>query len=192
MRQLVAVLALVLGGCAWAGMPAVAANPPPSGAVVVVQADLHATVETIDMATREVLLRGDDGGLETVVVGPAARNLGQVKPGDHVNMRLSMTALAQMAPASGAGPDVARADFGDRAPKGAMPGGVVGDAIRVRVTFNSYDPATKVVVYTLPSGTQVTQPVLAPAMQSFAAGLKPGDKVDLTFIRAVAIAVTPM
>jgi hypothetical protein len=192
MRQVAAAFLLALGVGAWVGPGAMAAGPQQTGAAVTAQADLHATVESVDMTTRQVLLRDESGKLETVTVGPEARNLGQVRPGDHVTVRLVMTALAEMAPAGGAGPDVAKADYVDRTPKGAMPGGVVGDAVRVRVTFNSYDPGTKTVTYTLPSGAQVIEPVRRPAMQSFASGLKAGDKVDLTFIRAIGISVTPM
>jgi len=43
-----------------------------------------ATVDKVDLSTREVTLKGVDGRLETVRVGPEARNLGQVKAGDVV------------------------------------------------------------------------------------------------------------
>ena len=40
------------------------------------------------MAPRHVLLRHEDGSLETVTVGPEVRNLAQVKPGNEAKPRV--------------------------------------------------------------------------------------------------------
>ena len=71
------------------------------GAAMLAQVPLHAEpvvisdlveakaiVESVDMKTRVVLLRGDGGELDTIVAGPDVRNLGQVHPGDHVVVSL--------------------------------------------------------------------------------------------------------
>jgi hypothetical protein len=191
MRHVFAALLIAAGVAAWAGSPAIAASQPaPKGAEVVIHAELHATVESVDLPARQVLLRDDAGKLETVKVGPEARNLGQVMPGDHVTVVLNLGVLAQLAPSNGAGPVIAQTEFAGRTPLGAKPGAGMGDALRVRVLFNSYDPKTKVVSFTLPSGEHATRELLAPDMQKFASGLKSGDKVDVTFVRVVGIAVT--
>ncbi|HVZ09128.1 hypothetical protein [Rhodopila sp.] len=150
-----------------------------------------ATIESVDMQTRHVLLRGDDGTLQTVTVGPQVQNLGQVKPGDRVSVRVRLGVLAQMAAPNDAAPPVGQADIVGRAAPGARPAGLVGEAFRVRVTFNSYDPKTRIAHITLPDGNQASGVLHTKTMQDFAAGLKAGDKVDVTFIRSVAIAVTP-
>jgi hypothetical protein len=191
MRHVIAALLTAMGVAAWAGSAALAApQPAPKGAEVFVRAELRATVESVDMTARQVLLRDEAGKLETVKIGPEARNLGQVMPGDHVTVALNLGVLAQLAPSDGTGPVVARAEFAGRTPPGAKPGGGVGDALRVRVLFHSYDPTTKIVTFTLPSGTTAARELLTPEMQTFASGLRSGDKVDVTFVRVVGIAVT--
>jgi len=45
---------------------------------------MSAEVVSVDMETREVVLKGQDGELHTITVGDYARNLGQVEPGDMV------------------------------------------------------------------------------------------------------------
>src|SRR4051794_12145508 len=177
-----------------AGLTLAAAGPsaaPEKEAAVGAQVTAKATVETVDMATRHVLLRAEDGSLQTVTVGPEVRNLAQVKPGDHVLVRVRLGVVAQIAPPHDDAPPVAAADIAGRAPEGARPAGLVGDAVRARVTFNSYDRRTKVVRFTLPDGVEKTGALQTKTMQDFAAGLKPGNKVDLTFIRSLAIAVEP-
>ena len=160
-------------------------------AAVGAQIETKAVVESVDMAKRHVLLRAQDGSLQTVTVGPDVRNLGQVKPGDNVLMRIRLGVVAQIASAKEDGPPVAQADVIGRAPEGDRPAGVVGEAVRVRVTFNSYDSKTKLVQFTLPTGEQKSTVLRTKTMQDFAAGLKAGNKVDLTFVRSFAIAVVP-
>ncbi len=163
----------------------------PKAAAVAAQVEAKAIVESIDQTTRHVLLRNEDGTLETVQVGPEVRNLPQVKAGDHVLIRIRLGVLAEMAPADGSGPPVAQANITGRTPAGSKPGALVGDAVRVRITFNSYDRKTKTVSFALPSGEQKSTVLRTKPMQDFAAGLKAGDKVDVTFARSFAVAVVP-
>jgi Cu/Ag efflux protein CusF len=190
MRHLVAAVS-VMAVATWMTSPAKAAKQSVQSASVSAQVDLHATVESVDVAKRKVLLRDDEGTLETVTIGSGARNFAQVKAGDHVTVRFNLSVLTHIAPANGAGAPVAAAEFAGRTPEGAKPGGLVGDAVRVRVMFESYDANSKTVALTLPSGTQMTRVLHTAEMQTFASGLKRGDKVDVTFVRAIVIAVTP-
>ena len=59
------------------------------------------------------------------------------------------------------------------------------------MTFIAYNPTTKMTRFTLPSGEQRSKVLQTKQMQDFAAGLKAGDKVDVTFARSLAIAVRP-
>ncbi|MFO1025043.1 MAG: hypothetical protein U1E70_07670 [Acetobacteraceae bacterium] len=160
-------------------------------AAVGAQIEGRATVESVDMATRHVLLRNADGALQTITVGPEVRNLAQVKAGDKVLVRLRLGVVAQIAPPNDDTPPVAAADAAGRAPAGDRPAGLVGEALRVRVTIDGYDRRTRVVRYTLPNGQKHQTVLHTKTMQDFAAGLKAGDKVDVTFIRSLAVAVEP-
>jgi hypothetical protein len=153
--------------------------------------EAKAVVESVDHATRTILLRGEDGDLLSMKAGPEVRNFAQVKPGDRVVARVRLGVMAEMTPPGASGAAVQQADVGGRATPGSKPGGFAGQAMRVRVTVNSYDPQTKTVAFTLPSGEQKTKALQAPSMQDFAAHLKPGDKVDVTFVRSIAVAVLP-
>lgn len=160
-------------------------------AAVGAQLEARATIESVDQATRHVLIRNEDGSLQTVTVGPEVRNLAQVKAGDKVLVRVRLGVVAQIAPPNDATPPVAALDATGRAPQGDRPAGLVGEALRVRVTFDSYDRRGKVARYTLPNGQKHSTVLKTKAMQDFAAGLKAGDKVDVTFIRSLAVAVVP-
>ncbi len=161
------------------------------GAAIGAQIDAKAVVESIDQSTRTVLLREENGDLETITVSPEVRNLAQVKAGDRVLTRIRLGVVAEMAPSDGSGEPVAKTDVAGRAQPGEKPGTFVRSAVRVRVTFDSYDPKTRTVDFTLPSGDQRTTVLRTKPMQDFAADLKNGDKVDVTFRRSVAVAVLP-
>jgi hypothetical protein len=186
MKHLGAASVLALGLLIGSGSPSDA-----KGAVVAAEIQEKAVVESIDVATRHVLLRAEDGKLETVTVSPEVRNLKQVKPGDQVELTIRLGIAAEMAPSDGSGPPVAALDVAARAQPGEKPGALVGQAVRVTVSFLAYDPKTKTVSFTLPTGEERSKVLQTKQMQEFAAGLKSGDKVDVTFARSLAISVRP-
>lgn len=186
MKHFAAASVLALGLFLGSGSPSHAA-----GAMTTAVIQEKAAVESVDMSTRQVLLRAQDGKLETIAVGPEVRNLAQVKPGDQVEFTIRLGIAAEMAPSNASGPPIAHLDVATRAQPGEKPAGFVGQAVRVRVTFVSYDPRTKTTTFTLPSGEQRSKVLETRQMQDFAAGLKAGDKVDVTFARSLAIAVRP-
>ena len=151
--------------------------------------EMRATVESIDQGSRTVLLREEDGSLATVKVSPNVRNLPQVKAGDTVVLQYGETLIAQ-AVASGApaGRPTAEA-MTARAPKGAMPGGLLQDAVTVRVTVTAIDLSHNMVSFTGPGGASHTVPVRHPDMQRLLRSLKVGDQVDVTYERALAVRV---
>ena len=57
------------------------------GALLTTQAELTATVEDIDYAKREAVLRGPAGNLQTVKVDPRVQNLESFKKGDEIVIR---------------------------------------------------------------------------------------------------------
>lgn len=179
-----ALLALGLGLWSWASADA-------QGVAIAQQIEAKAIVESIDQATRTILLRNEDGSLASVKAGSEVRNFAQVKPGDQVVVRVRLGVVAQMAPTNGAGAPVAETDLVGRTPAGDKPGAYVGETMRIRVTFLSYNPKTKTVDFTLSSGEQANRVLQTKPMQDFAAGLKPVDKVDLTFVKSIAVAVLP-
>ncbi|MDO9714278.1 hypothetical protein [Paracraurococcus lichenis] len=164
----------------------------PEGAVIDEVTEVRATVESVDLTTREVLLRGPEGGLMTVRVRPDVRRLNELKPGDQivaryadaVAVRMARPEEASMPPSVQAGSATAGAD--------RPPGAVVGGQTSAIVTIQEVDPVRSAVTFIGPAGVPRRVVVQDPAMRDFASGLKPGDRVNVTYSEAVAVSVEPM
>ena len=163
--------------------------PPPTNVAHTMQ--LVATVESVDMSTRQVLLRTPDGARATVVAGPAVRNLPQLKAGDRITITYQEAIAVQMAQPGSAPPDAA-AVGAERAVLGQLPGGAVRGVVTARVTVVSVAPDGTSVTFTGPSGVRHTADVRDPKMQSFVQHLKPGDQVDVGYANELAVRVEPM
>ncbi len=144
-----------------------------------------ATVEKIDMATREVTLKGDDGKLETVRVGPEARNLGQVNVGDNVTMKY-YRALAIFVGPAGEEPSITEMTEVQRAPLGAKPAGQVTSVVEAVATVEALDPAERTAIIRGPRGNVQT---LRVGDQVPLDKVKVGDRVVVRYTEAIAISV---
>jgi hypothetical protein len=180
-----AVSALVLSALA------ACQSPPPQPASVAHTKQLVATVESVDMSNRQVLLRTPDGARATVVAGPDVRNLPQVKAGDRVTITYQEAIAVRMA-ASGSAPPDAQVVAAERVAAGELPGGAAGGLVTARVTMVSAAPDGTSVVYTGPDGVGHTAEVRDPKMQAFVRQLKPGDQVDVGYVNELAVRVDPM
>ena len=172
----------VLGACQ---SPA----PPPTSVAHTMQ--LVATVESVDMSTRQVLLRTPDGARATVVAGPEVRNLPQLRAGDRVTITYQEAIAVEMAQPGSPPPDAA-ALVAERAALGQLPGGAVRGVVTARVTVVSAAPDGTSVTFIGPSGVRHTADVRDPKMQSFVQHLKPGDQVDVGYAEELAVRVEPM
>jgi hypothetical protein len=148
-----------------------------------------ATVESVDVPSRSVLLRREDNSFVTLKVGPEVRNLPQVKPGDRVTVEHTEAVAARMAVPGQ--PPVVAADADARRPAGARPGAASADVVRVVVTIDQVFSGGEMVSFTGPTGAKRTIPVRNPDMQAFARRLRPGQQVELTFVDIVAVRVDP-
>jgi Cu/Ag efflux protein CusF len=149
-----------------------------------------ATVEKIDMATRTVTLKGEDGRLETIKVGPEARNLGQVKVGDKVTFKYYEAVALFVAPtdpsAGQAQPSYAEVTSVERAPAGGKPGGVVTSMVEATAAIDALDRKKRTVTIRGPEGNVRTIKV---GDQVALDNVKAGDQVVLRFTEAMAISV---
>ena len=134
--------ALAAGLLAWAGAaPAARAQQQeqqqPGVAVTRTEA-LTGTVESVNLGSREVVLRDEGGRAVTVVAGPEARNLEQLRPGDRVSIEYRAALAAEMVRPGDAAPARRgarrrRARAGRRAPgRRPRPGGARAGADRRR------------------------------------------------------------
>ncbi len=86
-----------------------ACETPPEPASRELTLETTAVVQTIDMETRQVLLRTENGRMLTIIAGPEVRNLDQVEPGDRVKATYYESVAVQMATGQASGTAAAAA-----------------------------------------------------------------------------------
>jgi hypothetical protein len=162
----------------------------PQPAVVGSTVERTAIVESVNTTERSVLLRGEDGTLATLVLGPEARNFAQIRPGDRVVAAVTDAIAVSLARPDGRAA-VGSAVAASRTPEGARPGVRVTDAKRVRVRIEGIDLGRNSVAFTRPDGTRGEVRAQAPDMRRFLRTLSPGDEVDVVYIESVSLRVLP-
>jgi hypothetical protein len=164
---------------------------PPERAEVSDLDKITAKVTAIDLEHRLVTLMGPEGNEVTVEVSDAVRNLPQVRVGDDVTVSYYRGLAAEVTDAA-PGDETGTVDVAaGRAPAGARPGGVAGASVAAIVTIESVDKKRNTVSFRGADGLVRVIDVKRPEMQKFIAGLKPGDKVRVTYTEAVAVSVLP-
>jgi len=174
--------ALVLAACA---------APPPKPVTRDSLVQKTATVESINLPSRLVTLRGEEGGGFTVVVDPSVKNLDQVKVGDKLVVSY-YEGLAAEVKKPGEGVEGVETEVSAvKAPPGSKPGGGAGVTMRTTVTIESVDTSFNTVTFKRSDGMSRTVAIQTPEGQKFARGLKKGDQVEITYTEAVAMEVKP-
>lgn len=147
---------------------------------------ISATVEAIDLAKRQVTLRGPDGKLVTLQVSEAARNLGQVEIGDIVETEY-YESVALFVQAADGEPDTEVTTAAARTPLGDKPGMGVADTVTLTATVTAIDYDNRMITLQGPEGhthsTRVDESVTR------FNEVKQGDQVVVRYTRAVAITV---
>jgi Cu/Ag efflux protein CusF len=185
---LVASFAVSLAACALFDDRDGAAAAPLSGVVREDQITSTATVEKIDLASRVVTLKGENGKTFTVKAGEAVRNLPQVKVGDQV-VTTYYESLAYSVHKPGSLEAGATAAVGAaRAEPGEKPGAIAANVVQVVATIVAIDKATPSVTLKKADGEVVAIRVREPRRLE---GVAVGDMVEITYSEALAIAVQP-
>jgi hypothetical protein len=150
--------------------------------------EAKARVESVDQKTREVLLRGDNGELETIVASPEVRNLAQIRPGDYVLVSVHRSVALEMSKA-GSAPVTAAGAVAGRATPGSMPGAFRVETIHARVQIQGIDLANKTVSFVGPARILRVLQINDPRVLDFVRTLHEGDEVDVTYSVGVAASV---
>jgi hypothetical protein len=149
--------------------------------------EVQATVTKVDKAKRLVSLRTADGRETTLEAGAEVRNFDQIAVGDTVSAKFYEGLAAEVvAAAPGAQPAVIASS---RAPVGARPSGAVAAMVTAVVTIKSVNTQENTVAFTDSEGLPREIAVVRPEMQQFIAGLKPGDKVQVTYGTGMAVEI---
>ena len=189
----VALASFAAGNAIAAEQAATPAKPAAEKSAPFTKEALHqmsATVEAISMTTREVTLKGKDGHVQTIKVGPEARNLDQVHVGDKVTVSYYESFTAQMRLHDKPNEGFQNAAGAVRAGAGEKPGGAAAQSVASTVTIDAVDLAGNTVTFHRPEGVGITLPIRSPEGHAFVSKLKKGDVVDIMYTEALAIDVT--
>lgn len=167
------------------GQTAVATAP--GKAVAVRTRSLTATVTEIDVAKRQVTLKGPKGDAVPMTVGPEVRNLDKIKAGDQVVVRyqeaLSLTLKKDGKDLPSASETVGAA----RAQPGQAPGGGAVQQIEVTADVVAVDAKNQVVTL---KGPQRTVDLLVRDPAQFKL-IKVGDQIQAVYAQALVLTVEP-
>ena len=165
----------------------VVASAPGTGTVAR-KVTVKATVESIDLANRQVTLKGPRGNVFPLTVDPQVRNLEQVKVGDQVVVRyfeaLSLTLKKNGKELRGSTEqtDAVRTSKGDR------PGGAVAREVEVTADVIAVNAKTQTVTL---KGPKQTVDLKIPDKGQFKL-VKVGDQIQAVYTEAVAVGVEPV
>jgi Cu/Ag efflux protein CusF len=165
-----------------AGAAAAAQVPSSIGKAAVVTET--AVIVAIDAANRLVSLKGEDGAVETVVAGPEVKRFSELKVGDKVTFKFyeSVVYAIQQPGAKAPVPEAA----GVTRSTGPKPGGTMAQRLTAVVTVQAIDPKIPSITIKSEDGNTLSLKVEDPANLT---GVKVGDKVEITYTRALAISV---
>jgi hypothetical protein len=181
LRLLVSVTVLVL-------IAAVAGAQEPQKEAVIQEITLRGTVEAVDHKARIVKVRSDQGNIVTLDVPASYTRFDQVRAGDIVSITYYDRVSVRLKPAGE--PPVDRVS--DPATTTTLAPTVGGTRVVQRistVTIDAWDPATRIVSFTNTAGQSFTRRVVETLDASVLAGIKVGDRVDVTRTEATNIAV---
>jgi len=178
LRQFVSVAALILV----ATCSAVEAQD-----AVLQEITLRGTVEAIDHTARTVRIRGTQGNVVTLDVPISVTRFDQVKVGDQVTMAYYDRVAIRPKPAGEAAVDRVTDPTTTPTP-GLLPGGTRATQRVTTATIDSWDPTTRMVTFTTPSG-QYTRRVSELLDANVISGIKVGDRVDVIRTEAVRLNV---
>jgi hypothetical protein len=152
------------------------------------QITLQGTVTAVDHTARTVTIRGSQGNIVTLDVPTSVDRFDQVKVGDTITAtysdRVSMRLHAEGEPAV----DRVVETTTTGAP-GALPGGSAARQRETTVTVTAWDPATRTVSFSTPTGASYTRRVSDTLDPTVVAALKVGQQVDVTRTEASSVSM---
>jgi Cu/Ag efflux protein CusF len=147
-------------------------------------AEVTATVEAIDHTHRTVTLKGPEGVVE-LAVGPEVKRFNELKVGDKITFTYVESVLAEIKKAGDPSKPASGEPVIERG-TGAKPSGTVTQTQKATVTIEAIDANVPSVKVKTADGHSISFKVQDKAKL---AGLKVGDKVDITYTEALMMSV---
>jgi hypothetical protein len=160
----------------------------PMGRMDVVHATMSAEVTAIDLAKREVTLKGSSGDEVTVTVGDAVKRLDEVKVGDFVQVDylVSIAAEVRKPTKEEAKHPLEIMAAAGRAPSDMAPAGGVARQFKVVTTIEALDRRNNTVTVKGPLGRYLTARVADPERLT---KVRIGDTVVIVYTEAMAVSL---
>ena len=152
------------------------------------QVTVQGTVEAVDYTRRTVTIRGQQGSVVTLDVPANAPRFEQVKVGVPVTATYYDRVSVRVKPA-GEPPVDRTVEVMTSAPPGALPGATRTRQREATVTITGWSPADRVVTFLGPNGMAYSRRLLDTTDPAIVAGLKVGDRVDVTRTEAVTVSM---
>jgi hypothetical protein len=146
---------------------------------------VSATIQAIDATTRAITLRDDKGNEDTFVAGDAVQRFNELKVGQKVDITYYESIVFQLLKPGEKGSGTSVEAAFDRA-KSALPAGTVAVQDKATVTVKAVDMAVPSITVTTADGRTVTRKI---ENKKNLEGVKAGDKIDITFTRALLTSV---
>jgi len=147
--------------------------------------EFRVTVEKVDLATREVTIRHDDGVVETVVVGDKVTRLDEVKPNDDVVIQVYRSLTLALDKLAGDAPAMEAAEAEMRTDPAELPGGIQTRQVTLVARVTAVDADASTVTLVGPKGRSVTLDVEPETL----AKVEVGDAVTAVYTEAVAVSI---
>lgn len=145
-----------------------------------------ATVEAINQKDRKLTLKGPEGKVVEVKVGPKVQNFSQIKVGDQVTARYYESVAVDVRKPGEPGPSVTQRQAMGAAQPGEKPAGYVADRITVMATVTAIAPDRSSITLKGPEGKTKDVKIRDPKEIQ---NVKVGDQVRITFTEAMAVSV---
>jgi hypothetical protein len=146
---------------------------------------ISATIQAIDTTSRAVTLRDEKGNEDVFTAGPGVQRFNELKVGQKVNITYYESIVLQLLKPGEKGGGESFEAAVNRA-KGALPAGTIATQDKATVTVKAVDMATPSITVTTADGRTVTRKI---DQKKYLEGVKPGDKIDITFTRAIVTEV---
>lgn len=156
-----------------------------------VTSEVIATVQAVNLDSREIVLRTSAGRDIPVVAGQDVRNLDQMRAGDKVKVVYYEGLMVELRDSKTPEQPLAVDTRTFRSEKGDTPAGGFKSKRTAMVTVTDVDKSFHTVSFSGQNGYRETVAVVDPKMQEFTSRLKPGDKIAITYLEALAVAVVP-
>jgi hypothetical protein len=180
MTRRVLILCLLALAAAGAFSSALAQKPVTQGAAVTETA----TIVAIDSTNRLITLKDKDGITDTIVAGPEVKRFNELKVGDVVTFRYYESVVYAIQKPGDKPP--APATGGLVRSTGPKPGGTISEQLTAVVTIQAIDAKVPSVTFKSEDGSVMSFKIEDPKNLT---GFKAGDKVQITYTRALAISV---